>query len=81
MDPVWVNAVANLSAVGILGYHLLWGLPRILDAAAASWKSILSDVLTDQKSERQIADQRADRLTDAVDRLAQGIGASCRFKG
>ena len=43
MDPAWLTAFGNLGAVAILGYHLIFGLPKILDIVRR--KDALQDTL------------------------------------
>ena len=81
MDPQWSQVAIQLGALGILGYHLIFGLPKMLADAQAAWAAMLSQILTDQKDERTQVDQRNSQLTAAVDRLTASGPAVCRYPG
>lgn len=81
MDPSYVNAFANLSAVGILGYWLIFGLPKMLKDHTSAMLSIVKLVMQGHEQDREGFKSRAELLQAAIDRLAASQRDVCRHPG
>jgi hypothetical protein len=81
MEPAWVQTVIQCGAVGILGYHLLWGLPRMLKEQAETFREILTSVMDSHSATDSLADARNAAVVQAVQALTQQLPLMCRFTG
>lgn len=69
MDPSVIAVIMNGGALGILGYHLLWGLP-----------SMMTMMMKEQQTERIFWATQADRDRAAFAERAALIAAAVRTR-
>ena len=84
MDPLntsFVAAIANLGAVGIMGYWIMWGLPHTLRQIDASHERITSQLIYTMRDERARANELLGRLSGSMDRLSDLLPQVCRADG
>ena len=79
MNENLVQAVLQGGALVILGYHLLWGLPRMQEQAWTAARSLLEAVLVDKEAEARRLSGQADHLVAAVDRLTANGPSVCQY--
>jgi hypothetical protein len=78
VDPQWVQVVIQAGALGILGYHLIVGLPLLLRDLNASWGQIMEKTLAEQRAERTEATKRFEHQVDAIREITKSLPLMCR---
>lgn len=81
MDVNLVNAILNGGALTILGYWILWGLPRTLKDVNDLHAALVRELLADHKATRESNERSRSELALVVAKLAESIAGSCHFVG
>ena len=75
MDPAILAAVMNGGALVILGYHLLWGLPKMLQDMMAAQSAERTFWAQQNSIDRSAFAERAKLIADALARREAEIDA------
>jgi hypothetical protein len=75
-DPALLSAFANLSAVGILGYWLIFSLPAMLSAFDQAHTTMIVKLLSDHAAERLATGMQVEQLINSMDRLREAVEKS-----
>lgn len=74
----YLNVAINAGALGILGYHLLVGLPRLFDAINASHKLIVESLFGDAAADRAGFEARAKGIEEEIRQMRELV--KCKYQ-
>ncbi len=79
MEPQLVNIVANLGAVGFLGYFLTVTVPRLVEKLTMMNNTVIQSIIHDRALERTSGEIRYQSLNARVNDLARELPLHCRY--
>ena len=78
-DVQIASALANLSAVGILGYWLIWGLPHTLRQIDESHDKIVSMLVESNRRDREAHHEIQAKFAEALGKLTDELQNICKI--
>ncbi len=73
-----VSAIANLSAVGILGYWLIFGLPSTLRQINEGHDKIVQQMIESNRRDREAGFASLEKMSESIHELAVGLQNICQ---
>jgi hypothetical protein len=78
VDVSLANALANLGAVAILGYWLIFGLPNTLKQINDAHKDIVGQMIISNQTDRDRTYAAMQSLAQALEKLSIGLQLVCK---
>lgn len=74
-----VNLVLNGGALVILGYWIIWGLPKTLEDLSKMNAVLIRELVADHKEVREANERIWNRMANAVDNLSNKLDEACKM--
>lgn len=80
MDMGIINAILNGGALAILGYWIIYGLPKTIKDGTDLHASLVRELMADHKEDRESNERIRVELAKAIEKLAESTRNICLFK-
>lgn len=79
MDVNLVNVILNGGALAILGYWIIYGLPKSQADGNNLHAALVRELLIDHKEDRESNERSRSELASVIGKLTEALNTSCRF--